>query len=267
MLRIEDHDRQRSRPEHEAALLEDLGAARRRARRAAAATRSAAGPRRTASPTRTRSTRRRSSGCADQGLVYACDCARSTFAAYEADHGRPWRGIGCPGDCRDPVAPRGRGRGPAGGRGRGLGALAGPPGRADGRRAGRDGDLAGARPAAATGRTPSAWSSTTTRHGVDLVDPRPRPARRDARPAAARAAARPRGAAAVPAPPADPPRVRAEAVQGRRATRRSGRSWMRGGRRPSCSGSRRASPGSRRTRRRSTPRTSRRRSGCRPARP
>ena len=37
----------------------------------------------------------------DQGLVYACTCARSTFAAYEASAGRPWRGIGCPGGCRD----------------------------------------------------------------------------------------------------------------------------------------------------------------------
>jgi glutamyl/glutaminyl-tRNA synthetase len=32
--------------------------------------------------------------------VYACACSRSTFAAYEAERGRPWRGIGCPGGCR-----------------------------------------------------------------------------------------------------------------------------------------------------------------------
>jgi glutamyl-tRNA synthetase/glutamyl-Q tRNA(Asp) synthetase len=32
--------------------------------------------------------------------VYACACSRSTFDRYEAERGRPWRGIGCPGDCR-----------------------------------------------------------------------------------------------------------------------------------------------------------------------
>ena len=32
--------------------------------------------------------------------MYACDCARSTFERYEAERGRPFRGIGCPGNCR-----------------------------------------------------------------------------------------------------------------------------------------------------------------------
>jgi len=32
--------------------------------------------------------------------VYACDCSRSTFDRYEAERGRPFHGIGCPGDCR-----------------------------------------------------------------------------------------------------------------------------------------------------------------------
>ena len=36
----------------------------------------------------------------DAGLAYACDCTRSTFAAYAEAQGRPWHGIGCPGDCR-----------------------------------------------------------------------------------------------------------------------------------------------------------------------
>ena len=31
------------------------------------------------------------------GLVYACDCSRATFAAYEAERGRPWRGHRVPG--------------------------------------------------------------------------------------------------------------------------------------------------------------------------
>ena len=35
------------------------------------------------------------------GLVYACDCTRSTFAAWKRLHGRPWSGGGCPGGCRE----------------------------------------------------------------------------------------------------------------------------------------------------------------------
>ncbi len=45
------------------------------------------------------------------GLVYACDCARSTFAAWETGHGRPWRGIGCPGGCRARALPEDEGTG------------------------------------------------------------------------------------------------------------------------------------------------------------
>lgn len=32
--------------------------------------------------------------------MYACDCTRSTFAAWFATHGAHWRGAGCPGGCR-----------------------------------------------------------------------------------------------------------------------------------------------------------------------
>ena len=35
------------------------------------------------------------------GLVYACECARSTFAGWSAHHGAPWSGPGCPGRCRE----------------------------------------------------------------------------------------------------------------------------------------------------------------------
>ena len=45
----------------------------------------------------------------DDGLVYACTCTRSTFAAYEAERGRPWRGIGCPGGCRERQLPEDEG--------------------------------------------------------------------------------------------------------------------------------------------------------------
>lgn len=37
----------------------------------------------------------------DDGVVYACDCTRSTFATWAAEHGSPWRGPGCPGRCRE----------------------------------------------------------------------------------------------------------------------------------------------------------------------
>lgn len=100
VLRIEDHDRQRSRPELEMALLADL------ARLGVAPDEPppdafAGGP----SPFR-----QSDNGAVyaaalqplrDQGLVYACTCARSTYATYEASAGRPWRGIGCPGGCRE----------------------------------------------------------------------------------------------------------------------------------------------------------------------
>lgn len=100
LLRIEDHDRQRSRPAYEAAILEDLerlglcpdeppiaafrnGSTTYRQSDAADAYRAAI------------------DHLHDAGLVYACACTRSTFAGWEAMAGRPWRGIGCPGGCRD----------------------------------------------------------------------------------------------------------------------------------------------------------------------
>jgi len=98
LLRIEDHDRQRCRPEFETALLDDLD----RLRLAADEPSTddlRAGP----------STYRQS----DNGVVYAdalerlgsvasvyaCDCSRSTFAAWRKAHGRAWSGPGCPGGC------------------------------------------------------------------------------------------------------------------------------------------------------------------------
>ena len=98
IMRIEDHDRQRSRATYEAALLDDLarlGVAPDEPSVAAFAGR----------------TGYRQSDAADSyelaldglragGLVYACACSRATFAAHEAAQGRPWSGIGCPGGCR-----------------------------------------------------------------------------------------------------------------------------------------------------------------------
>ncbi len=89
LLRIEDHDRIRSRPAFESAIRDDLdwlgfvpddgpvrqsddddahAAALERLRR--------------------------------ETLVYGCDCSRATFEAWAHERGRRWHGPGCPGDCR-----------------------------------------------------------------------------------------------------------------------------------------------------------------------
>lgn len=90
LFRIEDHDRQRSRPEYDAALIEDLawlgfipdeGPVRQRD---------------DAAPYATAVDRLRA-----DGFVYGCDCSRATFERWAADAGRPWHGPGCPGACRD----------------------------------------------------------------------------------------------------------------------------------------------------------------------
>jgi glutamyl-Q tRNA(Asp) synthetase len=100
ILRIEDHDRQRSRPGYEAAILEDL---------------ERLGLVPDLPPMAAFGTGRTPYRQSDQdgvyrealdrlraaGLVYACACSRTTFAAWEAERGRPWSGIGCPGGCRE----------------------------------------------------------------------------------------------------------------------------------------------------------------------
>jgi glutamyl/glutaminyl-tRNA synthetase len=99
VLRIEDHDRQRCRPEFELALLEDLEALGFEPTEPSIAE----------LRSRARSDYRQSDshalyavvaeGLARRGLVYACDCSRTTFAAWSTQHGRPWSGPGCPGGC------------------------------------------------------------------------------------------------------------------------------------------------------------------------
>lgn len=99
LLRIEDHDRQRCRAEHEAALLDDLD------RLGIAADEPStddfrAGP----SPFR-QSDNGSVYAAAVETLsrvtnVYACDCSRATFAAWRDSNARPWSGPGCPGGCR-----------------------------------------------------------------------------------------------------------------------------------------------------------------------
>ncbi len=96
LLRIEDHDRQRCRPEYDAALLEDLGWL---------GFVPDEGPVRQSDDDATyRDALERLRAA---GLVYACDCTRSTFATWAAEHGRPWSGPGCPGGCRKRALPGG----------------------------------------------------------------------------------------------------------------------------------------------------------------
>jgi glutamyl/glutaminyl-tRNA synthetase len=100
LLRIEDHDRQRCRPEFEMALLDDLD------RLGLDADEPSTDQLRAG-----RSTYRQSDNDAvyadalatlrEQGVIYVCDCSRATFEAWHTAHGRAWAGPGCPGGCRE----------------------------------------------------------------------------------------------------------------------------------------------------------------------
>ena len=90
ILRIEDHDRQRCRPEFDAALLEDLAWL---------------GFVADTGPVRQSDDDAPYQGALETlraaGLVYGCDCSRSTFDAWAVANGREWAGAGCPGGCRE----------------------------------------------------------------------------------------------------------------------------------------------------------------------
>jgi glutamyl/glutaminyl-tRNA synthetase len=89
LLRIEDHDRQRSRPGFDTALRDDL---------AWLGFEPDAGPIRQSeddAPYEAALATLRAAG-----LIYGCDCSRSTFAGWVEGSGRAWSGTGCPGDCR-----------------------------------------------------------------------------------------------------------------------------------------------------------------------
>ena len=98
LLRIEDHDRERSRPEYDVALLEDLAWL---------------GFVADAGPVRQSEGHERYRAALEllqaSGLVYACDCSRATFAAFRAKGGAAWTGAGCPGGCRERHVPQGDG--------------------------------------------------------------------------------------------------------------------------------------------------------------
>ena len=89
VLRIEDHDRQRSRPEYDRALLDDL---------AWLGFEADVGPVRQATDPAVYAAALEI--LRFNGLVYACDCSRTTFADWARLHGVPWTGGGCPGGCR-----------------------------------------------------------------------------------------------------------------------------------------------------------------------
>jgi glutamyl/glutaminyl-tRNA synthetase len=90
LLRIEDHDRERSRPIFDAAILEDL---------------EWLGFEPDAGPVRQRGNDGPYEAALDRlgglGAVYRCDCTRATFHLWSEVHGRAWSGPGCPGACRE----------------------------------------------------------------------------------------------------------------------------------------------------------------------
>lgn len=91
LLRIEDHDRQRSRMAYDTAILEDL---------VWLGFRPDAGPVRQTDPDAAAAYTTASERLRTAGIVYGCDCTRSIFRAWAARQGAPWSGPGCPGDCR-----------------------------------------------------------------------------------------------------------------------------------------------------------------------
>jgi glutamyl-Q tRNA(Asp) synthetase len=92
LVRIEDHDGTRCRPAFDAALLEDL---------AWLGFVADVGPVRQSDPDAMAAYADAVDRLRAAGLVYGCDCTRSTFAAWAATYGAAWRGIGCPGGCRE----------------------------------------------------------------------------------------------------------------------------------------------------------------------
>jgi glutamyl-Q tRNA(Asp) synthetase len=91
LLRIEDHDRGRARSAYDAAILEDL---------AWLGFEPDAGPVRQTDPDALAAYTETAARLRRDGLVYGCDCTRSTFTAWREQHGAAWQGPGCPGRCR-----------------------------------------------------------------------------------------------------------------------------------------------------------------------
>jgi glutamyl/glutaminyl-tRNA synthetase len=106
VLRIEDHDRGRSRPEYERALLDDLERlgldpdepSLRELRDGRSEHRQSDVPGRYAAAL---------DRLGALARIYRCACSRATFAAWARDHGSPWTGEGCPGGCARRAVPPG----------------------------------------------------------------------------------------------------------------------------------------------------------------
>ena len=96
LLRIEDHDRQRSRPAFDAAIVDEL---------AWLGFVADSGPVRQTDADAVAAYEAALASLAARGLVYRCACTRSTFAAWAREHGRTWSGPGCPGACRTLALP------------------------------------------------------------------------------------------------------------------------------------------------------------------
>jgi glutamyl-Q tRNA(Asp) synthetase len=96
LLRVEDHDRQRSRARFVDALLDDL---------AWLGFVADTGPVRQSDADAHTAYDAALARLTDGGLVYRCGCTRSTFAAWALEHGRDWTGPGCPGACRTRALP------------------------------------------------------------------------------------------------------------------------------------------------------------------
>ena len=96
LLRIEDHDRQRSRTIFDAAILEDL---------AWLGFVADEGPVRQTDPDALDAYAAALAHLTADGLVYRCSCTRATFAAWAREYGAHWSGPGCPGACRTRALP------------------------------------------------------------------------------------------------------------------------------------------------------------------
>lgn len=101
ILRIEDHDRQRSRSEHERLILDDLERLGLIPDEPSLAELRSGAP----SPFRQSDDPGPYDAALERlraaGRLYPCDCSRATYAAYEARAGRAFSGPGCPGRCRE----------------------------------------------------------------------------------------------------------------------------------------------------------------------
>lgn len=99
VLRIEDHDQQRCRPEYETALLDDLEALGFVPNQPSIESLRSGAP----SPYRQSADgsvyAKAVAELERAGHVYACDCSRATFRAWASANGGSWSGPGCPGGC------------------------------------------------------------------------------------------------------------------------------------------------------------------------